>query len=136
MADVYSFTTTTQDPYLTRVVEEAPDDKDFIVVAETLTTDADAGENRLYNLYLLIREAYLDMVADNYPNHVFLKHELGDVRMKGLVNQNQVPGYYTFTKLSVPKSELDSVEVSLSNEINRLKNLAEDRIIKVTVVNL
>jgi hypothetical protein len=136
MADVYSFTTTTQDSYLTRVVEEAPDDKDFIVVAETLTTDADAGENRLYNLYLLIREEYLDMVADNYPNHVFLKHELGDVRTKGLVNQNQVPGYYTFTKLSVPKSELDSVEVSLSNEINRLKNLAEDRIIKVTVVNV
>lgn len=135
MADVYSFTTTYTDNYLTRVVNEAPKDSNFIAVHEVLTVSVD-GDERFGNLLVLVKESFLNAVAEKYPNHVFLKHELGELLLTSVNGVQEVPGYYTFEKHGVPVSEQYEAEVFIWNEINRMKNLASDRIVKVTIATL
>ena len=135
MADVYSFTTTVKDAYLNRVIEEAPKDSNFIAIHEILTVPSRDGE-RYANLYVLVKEGFLNAVAEKYPNHVFMKHELGDTLLSG-INMNQaIAGYYAFSKIGIPVKEQYEAEVFLWNEINRLKNLASDRVVKVTIATL
>lgn len=135
MADVYSFTTTVKDAYLKRVIEEAPKDSNFIAVHEILTVPSSDGE-RYANLYVLVKESFLNAVAEKYPNHVFLKHELGDTLLSRINMHQEISGYYTFAKTGVPVDEQYEAEVFVWNEINRLNNLASDRVVKVTIATL
>ena len=75
MADVYSFTTVEEDRYMDRVAEEADPDKNFFFVKETNTGNESA------NLYLLIRENYLDELSENYPNEKLGGRTLGEIRL-------------------------------------------------------
>ena len=134
MSNVYSFTTKLDDNYLTRVLLEAPKNSNIIAIHEILTVPVE-GE-RDANFYVLVKEDYLNTVADKYPDHVFLKHELGAVVLSGMTSGQRVPGYYTFEKSDVPVSEQYEAEAFIFSEVSRLKNLATDRIVKVSVATL
>ena len=136
MENVYGFTTTESDQYLTRVIAEAPKKSSVIIVKEAYTVPTETGNPS--NLYVLVKAEYLDKIADQYPNHVFLKHELGEVVMDAAVNStSQIPNYYVFERLNVASGEeLYQQETFIFNEVNRLKNLGDGRIVKVAVATL
>lgn len=137
MADVYSFTTQVKDDYLPRVADEAPEDSNVIIVKEVSTTGLVA--RRTTNFYLLVKRDFFNRVANLYPNHKFLKMPIGEILM--FAENTPVAGingsdYYIFERYGVSKADLVKTEVNLRNEVNRLNNLAKDRIVKVTVETL
>jgi len=129
MADTYGFTTTLDDPYMDRVVDEALLDKNFLVIKETHTVE------KLSFIYVLVRQNFFDDLAENYPNERFLNSTLGDVYLKSLdaTIEGPIKDFYVYQVGPLNKDELGNAYVTLDNDITRLNNLASGKVLRITV---
>lgn len=131
--DVYGFTTTVEDTYINRVIEEAKG-ANILVAKEVSTVNADG---RFANFFVLIKKDYLLDVAEKYPTEKFLTNPLAEVVFANITNRiKDVNGYASFSKTGVPHADHESVTMQIFSDIDRLKNLANDRTVKVTVATL
>lgn len=131
MADVYSFTTTQEDDYVDRVVVEASKGKNVFLLREHNT----ATKNE--HVFVLIREEYLNKLANKYPNEQFCGETLGDLLLMGLQNEwRLVPGFRVMLAFDQSSFEADKLLTAAKNDTKRLQNLDSGRVIRVTVEGL
>ena len=129
MADVYGFTTTTDDGFLVRVAEEAADDTNFIIVTGKETT----SNERL--LVILIRNEVVEKIADVDPQAKIAGQTFGELYFDVTLKNRQVEPEYDFFALyfNGSQEEIEREIVVVRNEIRRLNNLVNDRTVRVTV---
>jgi hypothetical protein len=127
--NVYSFTTTEQDAYLDRVIEEASPEVDFI-----LTTQHNTVTGERNRATLLFRRGIV-CLAGLVPFDA--KLTLGRTPLIDLLEKIATPDSnpYEWVELEIEadSEELDEELINLRNEIRRLTNILTGRVIRVNV---
>lgn len=142
MSDSYGFTTTHNDVYINRVAEEAKPDTNVIVMYEK---DTLTGET---NVLFLIRREVLEVTAHYYPELPLGPYSFGELLLALKETED------TESKWAVaitPTNNLDRAKQILDRQVTRinnsytkainkmadtfvrLRNVAEDRTIRVNV---
>lgn len=129
MSDVYNFSTTKDDLYWNRVVAEADPATNVILIVDELTDRrGDAG------LVLLLRESFVDKLAEKYPNTRIAGTTLGDLYLDRQANPRSIiTGFYLSILPALPVEEAEHQYVVVKNEIRHLLNLYNDKTVRVRV---
>jgi hypothetical protein len=125
-ANVYSFTTTEQDAYLDRVIEEAQSDVNFI-----LTTQHNTVTGERNKATLLFRKGIVRLVLVD-ASLTIGRTPLVDL-LDELASPDSDPHEFAELEIEADSEELDEELVNLRNEIRRLTNILTGRIIRVYV---
>jgi hypothetical protein len=125
-ANVYSFTTTEQDAYLDRVIEEAQSDVNFI-----LTTQHNTVTGERNKATLLFRKGIVGLVIVD-ASLTIGRTLLVDLLVE-LATPDSDPDEFAELEIEADSEELDEELVNLRNEIRRLTNILTGRIIRVNV---
>lgn len=129
--DKYSFTTSLEDNYLPRVIEEADKDRGVIIVRESVTvTPAESDAHS--RAFVLVREDIINNLGDIVPNERLGPYALGDFLLQSFKSSL---GYYCL-KVEGTKAHVDRKVEAIRNDINRLYNVATGRVVRVTVESL
>jgi hypothetical protein len=125
-ANVYSFTTTEQDAYLDRVIEEAQSDVNFI-----LTTQHNTVTGERNKATLLFRKGIVGLVL------VDASLTIGRTLLVDLLDElatpDSDPDEFAELEIEADSESLDEELINLRNEIRRLTNILTGRIIRVNV---
>jgi hypothetical protein len=130
MSDRYGFTTTVQDNYLPRVLDEAAEGTNFILLTDTNTINDSA------NLVLFASTTVVDGIGEALPNETLTGRPLGDFilgKLSGEVLVTEDGKYYILACFSLDRDEAVREAEATRHEIKRLNNLLEGRVVRVTV---
>jgi hypothetical protein len=130
-SNVYGFTTTAKDVYPARVLDEARDDTNFIIVRDH---DTELNEHMVL---FFVRKDVLE-IADRFPDL-----QLGPYTLMGWIDQDlndmetnaetaDSPFIGSITTVD-NASQSDKVVHTLQQQIQRVKNAMEGRTVKVVV---
>jgi hypothetical protein len=128
--NVYSFTTTPQDEYILRVVEEATEDTDFIFLTERNTL---LGQGR--TAQIAVRMSIL-VIAVFDPTLTLAGRPVEDLFVEilkdSLENPTDVGEWFVIGVNGDPADIEDELE-RVRNEVRRIKNIKEGRVVRVNV---
>ena len=126
MSNIYSFTTDTEDDYFQRVIEEATGDTRFILVTERNTV---SGETP--GAVLFVRKGIL-LLGLAFPDLPLAGRTLGEWLTATLEETSETE--WTFSAFEASDTEdLQGELTRVRNEIHRIDNILNDRIIRATV---
>ena len=127
MSDTYTFTTTPDDNYFQRVIEEAAKDTNFILITERNTLERETPIAVLF-----VKKNVLAEVGMVYPELELAGTTLGEWLASTFAEQTELPWTFAlFTGDNV--EELHAELVRVRNEIRRINNILNGRVMRVTV---
>ena len=128
-SNVYSFTTTEDDPYLDRVLDEAEQDVDFILTTEKHTLHGDGNYATLTFRKSVASIALMD------ANLTLGRRTLGEW-LESIIEaaeRGDDTSAWAEVQINGTPEEIEEELVNLRNEINRLKNIIQGRVVRVKV---
>jgi hypothetical protein len=120
--DTYGFTTQEDDYYFPRVMDEAKEEANFLLVTQT---NVRTGTK---NLVLLVRKAVLN-IAERFPKLILCGKSLEDWLDMALNQEDD----WSIAVVSGQPSEIDKSYNTVREEIKRINNAIAGRNVKVTV---
>ncbi len=132
MSDRYSFTTTLQDDYILRVVEEAAEETDFIVLTERNTLFGRGNQAQIaVRKSILVAAVFSDSLtlAGRSLGDIFADVLTEDLQLE---NVDEASDWFVLTVTGDPDDIDDELE-RIRNEVRRIKNIKEGRVVRVNV---
>lgn len=131
MSDVYGFTTTLDDKVFARIAKEASENTNFILVTGKNTVDGDRF------LSVLIRTDAIARVADVDPGAAIGDSFVGELVLDAVanftVNSEWAQQEFFALRFEGHPDDVDAETEKIRYQINRLNNLLDGKIVRVTV---